>query len=451
MQTSRARLLHESLRRYLRREAWNHLDKLIDKTRDEEIAMVMTSMTEDMQRSVFARLPSETRKANVIVQMEPPFGKSVLDPLTPAEASSILAEMASDDMADIIADLSEEQQNAVLAILESDEAEEVETLMGYGEDTAGGIMVPEFIALRADNTAQEALEILRESVDVEMVYYVYVVDEPGHLVGVLSLRKLVTARPTTRVADIMEGDVIRVSVDTDQEEVAKLVGRYAFLAIPVVDDTNILVGVVTVDDIIEVIRDEATEDMLKMAGAGTDLVETKGVTNNVKVRFPWLLASCAGGLIAAAGMGIFEAALQQEVFFAFFLPLVLGVSGNVGTQAATVTVRALAVGQIAHADKSWEVVRREFLIGLILGVLYGVAIGGVAMLFAGNPNYALAIGLSVAAGMVMSNVIGTSVPMVLNKLSIDPAVATGPILTTSVDILGVFTYFGIVGLFAGWF
>ena len=451
MQTSRARLLHESLRRYLRREAWNHLDKLIDKTRDEELAMVMTSMTEDMQRSIFARLPSNTRKASVIVQMEPPFGKWVLDPLPPTEAALILAEMASDDMADIIADLSEELQHKVLAILESDEAEEVETLMGYGEDTAGGIMVPEFIALKADNTAKEALALLRESVDVEMVYYIYVVDEPGHLVGVLSLRKLVTAQPTTRVADIMEGDVIRVAVDTDQEEVAKLVGRYAFLAIPVVDDTNILVGVVTVDDIIEVIRDEATEDMLKMAGAGTDLTETKGVARNVKVRFPWLLASCAGGLIAAAGMGIFEAALQQEVFFAFFLPLVLGVSGNVGTQAATVTVRALAVGQIAHADKNWEVVRREFMIGVILGALYGVAIGGIAVLFASNVQYAIAIGLSVSAGMIISNVIGTSVPMILDKLSIDPAVATGPILTTSVDILGVFTYFGIVGLFAGWF
>ncbi len=451
MQTSRARLLHESLRRYLRREAWDHLDKLIDKTRDEELAMVMTSMTEEMQRSIFARLPSNMRKASVIVQMEPPFGKWVLDPLPATEAASILAEMASDDMADIIADLAEELQEAVLAILASEEAEEVETLMQYGEETAGGIMVPEFIALRADNTAQEALEMLRESADVEMVYYIYVVDEPGHLVGVLSLRKLVTARPTTRVSDIMEGDVIRVAVDTDQEEVAKLVGRYAFLAIPVVDDANVLVGVVTVDDIIEVIRDEATEDMLKMAGAGTDLTETKGVTQNVRVRFPWLLASCAGGLIAAAGMGIFEAALQQDVFFAFFLPLVLGVSGNVGTQAATVTVRALAVGQIAHADKSWEVVRREFLIGIILGVGYGVAIGGIAALFASNPQYAIAIGLSVSAGMIISNVIGTSVPMILDKLSIDPAVATGPILTTSVDIIGVFTYFGIVGLFAGWF
>jgi magnesium transporter len=359
--------------------------------------------------------------------------------------------MAADDMADIIADLREEQREAVLAILQAEEAEEVETLMRYGEDTAGGIMVPEFIALRADNTVREALQMLRAAADVEMVYYVYVVDEPGHLVGVLSLRKLVTAQPATRVADIMEGDVIRVTVDTDQEEVARLVGRYAFLAIPVVDDSNALVGVVTVDDIIDVIRDEATEDILKMAGAGTDLTEIQGVAPNVRVRFPWLLASCAGGLIAALGMGLFEQWLSDQVFFAFFLPLVLGVSGNVGTQAATVTVRALAVGQIAHADKSWEVVRRELLIGIVLGVVYGLLIGAVATLFAPELMHAIAIGLSVTVGMVLSNIIGASIPMVLDRLSIDPAVATGPILTTSVDIIGVFTYFGIIGTFADWF
>jgi magnesium transporter len=435
----------------LRREAWDHLDKLIEKTRDEELAMVMASMTEEMQRTIFQRLPSDARKAHVVTQMEPPFGKWVLDPLPPPKAAAILAEMAADDMADIIADLSVELREAVLAILEAEEAEEVETLMQYGEETAGGIMVPDFIALRADNTAQEALELLRNSADVEMVYYIYVVDEPGHLVGVLSLRKLVTAGPSTRVAEIMESDVIRVTVDTDQEEVALLVSRYAFLAIPVVDDSNALLGVVTVDDIIDVIRDEATEDILKMAGAGTGLTETKGVAPNVRVRFPWLLASCAGGLIAAAGMAVFEHWLQSQVFFTFFLPLVLGVSGNVGTQAATVTVRALAVGHIAHADKSWAVVRRETMIGIVLGITYGLLIGGVAAIFASDPMHAFAIGLSVSVGMIMSNIIGTSIPIVLNRLSIDPAVATGPILTTSVDIVGVFTYFGIVGLFAGWF
>ena len=284
MQSSRARLLHESLRRYVRREAWDHLGRLMDKTRDEELALVMASMTRELQLAIFNQLPTHARKASIIVQMEPPFGCSVLSPLPARDAANILREMAADDMADILADLTPEQQAQILEVLET--SEEVETLMQYGEDTAGGIMVPHFVALRADNTVEEALAKLRESPDVEMVYYVYVVDEPGHLLGVLSMRKLVTAGPSTQIREIMEVDVIRVSIDTDQEDVAELVSRYSFLAIPVVDDANVLLGVVTIDDIIDVIREEAAEDMLKMAGAGPELTEAKGIASNVRHRFP---------------------------------------------------------------------------------------------------------------------------------------------------------------------
>ena len=446
MRSKRARLLHESLRRCVTRGAWEHLDRLIEKTRDEELTLVMESMTTEQQLTIFERLPSNARKASVIVLMEPPFGIRMLTPASHAQAASILAEMAPDDMADILADLHEEHQTAILAIFDTSDSQVVESLMQYGEDTAGGIMVPDFVALRADNTAEETLAKLRESPEVEMVYYIYVVDDSGQLLGVLSMRKLVTAAPTTQIREIMETDVIRVETDTDQEEVAELVSRYGFLAIPVVDDANVLLGVVTIDDIIDVIREEAAEDMLKMAGASPELVERQGVASNVRHRFPWLLATCAGGLIAAAGMGLYEHMLQEEgVFFAFFLPLVLGMSGNVGTQAATVTVRALAVGHIAHASKGWAVVRKEFLIGCLLGIGYGVLIGGVAALFGAVWAKAAAIGLSVMAGMVVSNVIGVSIPLVMNRLNIDPAVATGPVLTTSVDILGIFTYFGIIG------
>ncbi len=442
--SSKARLLHETLRRYLKMDASENIDKVIAKTRDEDLALVLSSMLPKFQHRLFERLPTTERKAGVIVEMAPPFGKDMLEPMEPEVAAAILREMASDDAADIIADLSEEHAQRVLHVL--DHSDEVEELMSYDEDTAGGIMLPDFVALVANNTAEEAVRALRQAGDVEMIYYIYVVDDADHLVGVLSLRKLVAAPPETLVKDLMDSDVISVRTDADQEDVARMVARYGFVAVPVVDDTNKLLGIVTVDDVIDVIQDEATEDILKMAGAGTGLPETAGVWPNLRVRVPWLLASSVGGLIAAGVMGSFEETLKTHHYLALFVPIILGLSGNVGTQSATVTVRALAVGQLGHSDKSWRVVRRELLIGIVLGLFFGVAIGGIGWAFAQSFFYGTTIGLSLAAGMIVSNVVGTAIPLMLARLNIDPAVATGPLVTTSVDILGILTYFSIATL-----
>jgi len=442
--TSRIRLLHETLRRYLKMNAGDHLDKVIAKTRDEDLAVVLSQMLPRFQQQLFERLPTSERKAGVIVEMQAPFGKEMLEPLPPEDAAAILREMATDDAADIIADLSEDQAQRVLDIL--DDAEQVEELMTYGEDTAGGIMLPDFVALVANNTAEEALRALRRSADVEMIYYIYVVDDAGSLVGVLSLRKLVAAPPESLVKDLMDSDVISVRTDADQEDVATMVARYGFVAVPVVDDTNKLIGIVTVDDVIDVLQDEATEDILKMAGAGTELGETDGVWSNLRVRAPWLMASSVGGLIAAGVMGTFKETIEAHYYLALFVPIILGLSGNVGTQSATVTVRALAVGQLVHGEKNWRVVRRELAIGIVLGLFFGVLIGGIGWAFAQSFFYGMTIGLSLAAGMIVSNVVGTAIPLVLSRLNIDPAVATGPLVTTSVDILGILTYFSIATL-----
>lgn len=445
MQVSgKLRLLHSSLRRYLRRGADGQVAKLVAKTRDEELAAAMAQMGEADQLAVFRHVDTKPRQAHVITLMDAPFGQSVLGPLAPPDAATILREMAPDDMADILADLDPDHATAILDILE--ESEEVEDLMRYADDTAGGIMIPEFLALRADDTAETALTRLRDSDDVEMVYYVYVVDDSGHLAGVLSLRRLVTATGGTRVRDIMSSDVISVSPHTDQEDVARLVARYGFLSMPVVDDTNRLLGLVTVDDVIDVLRDEATEDILKMAGAGEDLAETLGIRRNVRIRFPWLLASAVGGLLGALVMGQFAETIRTHEYLAFFLPLMLGMSGNVGTQAATVTVRALAVGRISQVGTSWRVVRREVAVGTLMGLIYGVLVGLVAGGVSGQMVYGISIGLAFVAGMVVASGVGAFIPMFMNRLSFDPAVATGPFVTTSVDILGIGAYFAIARL-----
>ena len=448
LQSNKLRLLHESLRRYLRAQAWERIDRLVDKTRDEVLAMVLETLSDEQQAVMFERLPSVERQANVIVEMRPPFGTRMLDPMPARQAAAILREMATDDATDIISDLGPEQAEAVLAVLDS--SEEVETLMQFDEDTAGGIMLPDFLALRAAESVEEALAKLRESADVEMVYYIYVVDEAGHLVGVVSLRRLVTAAPTKTVRDVMESDVIRVTTDTDQEEVAKLVARYSFMAVPVVDDTNKLVGIVTVDDVLDVLAEEATEDILKMAGAGTEMQDA-GLLRTLRVRFPWLIASTVGGIVTASVMSAFTDILSTHSYLALFLPIILGMSGNVGTQSATVTVRGIALSHIGQAvGGTWETIRREVGVGFLMGVLYGVIVGVVAGVFESNFHYGLAVGLSLNVGMVSAGVIGSVVPILLDRLQIDPAVATGPFVTPSLDALGTFTYFTIASLFLTW-
>lgn len=443
MQLNRQRLLHDTLRRYMRRQSWGHLDRLVSKTRATDLAAVLSTFNEKEQHLVFERMPDAARKADLIVHMQPPFGKRVLDPLSPSEAAAILSEMATDDAADILADLEPEQRDQVLAVLDVDDKEEVEDLMAYGDDTAGGIMLPEFVALPWDTTAEEALIALREkSDDVEMANYIYVTNPDQQLVGVLSLRKLVTAPPHKRIRDFMESDVITVTPDTDQEQVARLVSDYGLLAVPVVDEDQHLLGIVTVDDVIGVLEEEAQEDLLKMAGAGAPVTIDEGFAIHVRNRFPWLLASCAGGLLSALVMGAFESTLATHHFFALFLPIILGMSGNVGTQSATVTVRGLALGQIGE-ERKIAALRRELLVGLTLGSMYALLVGGVAALMGDEPTDGLAIGFSMAIGMALASTLGTLVPLALSRLRIDPAVATGPFVTTSLDLLGVALYFGV--------
>lgn len=443
MQLSRQKLLHDTLRRYIRRQSLGHIDRLVAKTRVTDLAAVLSGFPEKEQHLVFERMPDPASKADLIVHMQPPFGKRVLDPLPAHAAAEILGEMAYDDQADILADLEDEQREAVLAVLGKSDKEEIEDLMAYEDDTAGGIMLPEFVALPAETTAEEALIALREkSDDVEMANYIYVVSGEGQLVGVLSLRKLVTAPPHKRIRDFMETDLITVTPDTDQEQVARLVSDYGLLAVPVVDEQNHLLGIVTVDDVIGVLEEEAQEDLLKMAGAGAPVTEHEGFFTHVRARFPWLLASCAGGLLSAVVMEAFEATLAAHHFFALFLPIILGMSGNVGTQSATVTVRGLALGQL-NEDRRLAALRRELAVGLTLGGLYALIVGAVAAAMGKEPTDGLAIGFSMAIGMALASAIGTAVPLVLSRMRIDPAVATGPFVTTSLDLVGVAIYFGV--------
>jgi len=437
------------MKRLLRRNAVPHLKKILRKTHAADIARAFRSIPFSQQRTLFDLIQDTEKKGVLLSELDEDTLLDLIDAMNLGEVVTILEAMPSDDAADILGRLPETLSDEILKTMKKEGSEEVENLLKYGDDTAGGIMVPDFIALREDSTAKDAIESLqKEHVNVEMPFYLYVVDEYGKLVGVSSLRQLVVTAPDKMLKDFMSTDVFSVRTDTDQEEVAKLVARYDILAVPVVDANNRLVGIVTVDDVIDIIREEATEDILKMAGAGAEFVETKSVFKSIRIRLPWLFASCLGGIAATFIIGGFEESLKKIAYLAAFIPVIMGMGGNVGTQSSTIVVRGLSMGLIGVRDV-WRVVGKELAIGFFLGAFYGGVLALVAHVQHNMLALAAAVGTAVVASMSVAALVGSLVPMLFARINIDPAVATGPFVTTSIDIIAVFFYFEIASLLLG--
>jgi magnesium transporter len=283
-----------------------------------------------------------------------------------------------------------------------------------------------------------------------MVFYLYITHGDGQLSGVLSLRELLIHPPYRLLKNIMNTKVIAVSTDTDQEEVAHITAQYNFLAVPVVDPAYHLVGIVTVDDVIDVIREEATEDFLQMAGAGKDReILLKSTMDNALTRAPWLFASWIGGVMAVLIISYFEEELQKVLVLAAFIPIVMGMGGNIATQSSTIVVRGIATGRV-NMTALWKVIFKEMRVGFILGSVYGLFLGILAYFGYSEPvNLGLVVGVSVLFAMTLASTVGTFVPLILRRLDIDAAIATGPFVTTAIDILGVSAYFLIAKLFLG--
>ena len=441
MPSDRNRILVDSIKRLLRRGATSHLGKIVNKTHAADLSVVFRSLSLVQQRKLFNMIRDVEQKGILFSELDEDTFQDLIEDMKVEEIVEILEIMPADDVADIIGRLPEEKSKTILDKMKTAESEEVEDLLRYEDDTAGGIMVPDFISLKEDVTARQAIESLQtEHSDVEMAFYLYVVDEYGKLVGVSSLRQLVVVAPETPLKEFMTTDVFSVQTDMDQEEVAKLVARYDILAVPVVDGSNRLVGIVTVDDVIDILRKEATEDILKMAGAGEEFVETKSILKSTRIRLPWLFASCMGGIFAFFIIGEFESSLSKFAYLAAFIPVIMGMGGNIGTQSSTIVVRGLATGRI-HVRDIWSVVLKELTIGLILGLVYGLLIGSVAQFRYSMEALALSVSLAVICSMSIAALVGSLVPMGFARINIDPAVATGPLVTTSIDIISVFFYF----------
>jgi magnesium transporter len=449
MPSDRNRILVDSVKRLLRRGATSHLGKIVNKTHAADLSVLFRSLAVAEQRKLFDMITDVAQKGILFSELDADAFQDLIAEMRIEDIVRILESMPADDVADIIGRLPEEKSKIILEKMKKAESEEVEGLLRYGDDTAGGIMVPDFIALKEDVTARQAVESLqKEHSDVEMPFYLYVINEYGKLVGVSSLRQLVLVPPETQLKDFMATDVVSVQTDMDQEEVARIVARYDILAVPVVDGANRLVGIVTVDDVIDIIRKEATEDILKMAGAGEEFVETKSILKSTRIRLPWLFASCVGGIVAFFIIGKFEHSLTKFAYLAAFIPVIMGMGGNIGTQSSTIVVRGLATGRLSIRD-IWPVVLKELSIGVILGLVYGLLIGSVAHFRYSMLALAVAVTLAVISSMSIAALVGSLVPMGFARVNIDPAVATGPFVTTAIDILSVSFYFLIATTLLG--
>ena len=449
MQTDRNKILVESIKRLLRRGATTHLGNIVNKTHAADLSVVFHSLSLMQQRKLFDMITDIEQKGILFSELDEDTFFDLIEEMKLEDIVETLEQMPTDDVADLLGRLPEEKSDAILEKMKKAESEEVEGLLRYEDDTAGGIMVPDFIALAEDVTAKDAIESLqKEHSEVEMPFYLYVVDDYGKLVGVSSLRQLVLVPPDTPLKEFMATDVFSVQTSMDQEEVAKIVARYDILAVPVVDQSNRLVGIVTVDDVIDIFRREATEDILKMAGVGEEFVETKSVLKSTRTRLPWLFASCVGGIFAILIIGKYEGTLHKIGALAAFIPVIMGMGGNIGTQSSTIVVRGLATGRI-HIRDLWSVVFKELSIGFILGLVYGLLIGSVAQVSYRMEVLAISVCFAVISSMSIAALIGSLVPMGFARINIDPAVATGPFVTTAIDIISVSFYFMIATALLG--
>ena len=438
----------ESVRRLLRVGATSNLLNLLQKQHPADLAQMFAELPEKERHAVFNLLVEKNGRLamEALSEVGPEPGAELLA-LRPAdEIARLTQEIPSDDAAALIDHLPEELSAAVLDLIRPKPGGGVSELLEYEEKTAGRLMNPNVFALSEDLTAGEAITALQSSRDVEMVFYLYIVDERRHLVGVISLRRLLLVPPDTPLKRIMTADVYSARADIDQEEVARQVASYNLLAIPVVDAENKLVGVITVDDVIDVIKDEATEDVYRLAGVSKDDGVLTPPLESLRRRLPWLLVNLLTAFIAASVVGVFQSTIEKVVALAVFMPIVPGMGGNAATQTLAVIVRGLALGELTWANGR-QALLKEGLVGLGNGIVNGVAGAVVVGLFTGNWMLGWILALAMVANLLVAAMAGTLIPLGLRAARIDPALASTVFITTLTDVCGIFAFLGLATLF----
>ena len=441
----------DAIRRLARRRAAGPLQRAVAKSSAEDIAEAMSSLTRGDTRFVFELLPAEgALGAEVLLELgEADFGL-LIGQVPEERLKAWVDELEPDDVADLIELLPEELRAQVLSDMEDEDREQAEELLAWPSDSAGGIMSPVAFRLAEETTCREAIAALQDQAeDVEMVFYAYVENEGGQLVGVTSLRQLLLNPPSKTLGEIMNPDVIALAPETDQEEVARIAGRYDLLAVPIVDDTRKFLGIVTIDDVLDVLEEEAEQDMLRMAGVDEQYdVAGVSVLKAARQRLTWLLVTTAGGIGLAEVIGGFRQSLEDNTMLAAFIPVIMALGGSVALQTATITVRNLATGHLSSAGGWWLALFRELRVGLLIGAILGAVLLGYGWLRT-DQLVGLTVGVTVLGALILSAVIGALIPLVLDRLGIDPALATGPFVTITIDLVAIVVYLSIATALLG--
>ncbi|SEO48681.1 magnesium transporter [Amphibacillus marinus] len=442
------------IREHYATEVLNHL-----KNRDkEQFRELFLDLHRTNQMDIFIQLNQQLRSqlysmvsgnefADVFEGLDLAKQKQVIQELDERYIAAIFNTISTDEIADFLAELDPSEANKILNTIDNKRAIVIRELLSYPIETAGGIMAKEFVAVKATDKVSEVIDNLRFSApNAETIYYLYVLDTEACLVGVLSLRDLIIAPAFETIEHIMSTDVISVTTEMDQEDVAKIMQKYDFLAMPVVTKKNVLTGIITIDDVMDIMEDEMSEDFDEFIGAkgGTDLNISS--FEAAKKRAPWIVLLAFTGLLTGGIIDFFEAALEEVVLLAVFIPLIMDSAGNAGTQSLAVIVRAMATGS-SEKKSIWQTIKREFGTGLILGVIVAIVLLILVPIVYGSFILALIVAASLFITLSFSTIFGGLVPIVINKLKLDPAIASGPFITTVNDVLGLFVYFTIASTF----
>ncbi|MDK4013044.1 magnesium transporter [Staphylococcus pseudintermedius] len=427
----------------------------IDGFREEFLALHSYEQSEyfeisddDVRQKMYRFLsPEEVSEFFENLEIDEEDYEALFETMNATYASQVLEQMSYDNAVDILNQLSKKKIASLLMLMNREEAKEIKALLHYDEDTAGGIMTTEYISLTINTPVHEALMRVKDQApDAETIYVIFVVDEDKKLVGVISLRDLIIAENDAYIEDIMSERVISANVADDQEDVAQTMRDYDFIAMPVVDYQNHLLGIITIDDIVDVMDEEASEDYSRLAGV-SDIDSTDDtIFQTALKRLPWLLILTVLGMITASILGSFEETLEKVALLAAFIPIISGMSGNSGTQSLAVSVRNISTGDIKEKSKI-KLALRESGSGFLTGVTCAVSLSLIIMLLYGQPYLALIVGTSLTIAMTVGTTIGSVIPLVINRLGIDPAVASGPFITTINDIVSMLIYFGLATTF----
>ncbi|HSP13173.1 MAG TPA: magnesium transporter [Thermoanaerobaculia bacterium] len=443
--TATARSYQQLLTKLLRHGAYPQLRKVVDKTLAADLAPVVPLLLEEDRKRILSLLIEAGKAARTLLEVDEADLAEILQSLDDATVAAICSSSAPDDAADLLDALDDERRERVLELLGATQGAKLESLLEGEEETAGSLMNSEFLALDENLTVGEAIEAIRRYPRKESFFYVYCTDEGGHLVGVLSLRNLILAKADAHLRDMMVQSVVRTQIDSAPEEVAQIVSKYDLLSVPVVDLQNRLVGVVTVDDVIDVIQEQAEEDLMHLAGVATGERVATPASESFRMRFPWLAINLATAFLASWVVSWFQGTIAKWAALAVFMPIVAGMGGNAGTQTLTVFVRGLALGEVEWAN-GFRAISKEMAVGFGNGLANGVLTTVVVGLWTGDWVMASILLFAMVVNLVIAGIAGGLVPLALERYGFDPAIASSIFVTTFTDVGGFFSFLGLATL-----